>query len=762
MVVVGALVAASCSNDDGGGADSTAPASPATTAPMATTESPASTSAATTVPATTLPTIELDADLQPGVEQLAIVGAEPGVEFAVAPADSPENAAASGTTDEFGSLLFRELDGGSDYVVLTDQDGVNGVGEAVTTLDRSTHPDASFYVDQEIGPGFGYITTRDGTTLSANVSLPGPVEDGPYPTVLEYSGYEPSDPDAVGLGALYNALGYAYVGVNMRGTGCSGGSYRFFEYTQNLDGYDAIEAVAAQPWVQGNRVGMVGLSYPGITQLFVAETQPPSLAAITPLSVIDDTFNSTLYPGGLLNTGFAVDWIQNVADDAVPEGQEWAATRIAAGDEECEANQTLRLQNPDLVELILDTPYYDPALGDELSPALFADRIEVPTFIAGAWQDEQTGGRFPVMLDEFTGTDQLYASLVNGLHIEALSVGVLPRYVEFLDLYVAERTPSLDGARAIAPILLGSTFGAEGIELPPDRFAGMGYEEALAQFEAEPPIEVLFEQGAADGQQPLAPLPRFVRSFDAWPIPETEPSRWYLGGDGTAGGTLTAEPPADNGRAEYLALPDGVPPTFWDGNSSDLWRTDVVWNWQEPAPGTFVSFATEPLDETLVMVGSGSADLYVTSNLGDTDLEVTLSEIRPDGSEVYVQSGWLRASHRALDEAASTELRPVHTHLEADAEPLPDGIEDREFALARVEILPFAHVFRPGSQVRISIDAPGGNRAVWEFVTIGNGEQVTIATGGDFPSSVVLPVIPGVDVPADAPACTSLRGQPCR
>ncbi|MEM9515481.1 MAG: CocE/NonD family hydrolase [Actinomycetota bacterium] len=773
LLLAAILIAAACSSASDDAASTTTPSTGGSTATTAapTTAAP-STALATTEPATTstLPTIELDATLQPGVEQLAITGAESGTTLAVAPAADAASPAAEGTVDEFGSLLFRGLDGAADYVIVA----ADGVTEPVTTLDRSTHPDPDFYADQEIEPGYGYIETRDGTTLSANVSLPGPVEDGPYPTVLEYSGYEPSDPDAVGLGALYNALGYAYVGVNMRGTGCSGGSYRFFEYAQNLDGYDALEAVAAQPWVQNNRVGMVGISYPGISQLFVAQTQPPSLAAITPLSVIDDTFDATLYPGGILNTGFATNWIQGVVDEATPEGQEWAAARIAAGDEECATNQQLRLQNPDLVAEILDTPFYDPALGDELSPAMFASEIEVPTFIAGAWQDEQTGGHFPALLDQFTGTDRLYASLVNGLHIEALTFGILPRYVEFLDLYVAQRTPTLDGARLVAPALGSAAFGVEGIELPPDRFAGLPYEEALAAFEAEPPIEVLFEQGAADGQPPLSPVPRFVRSFDAWPIPETEPTRWFLGGDGTTGGSLTAEPPVDDGRAEYLALPDGVPATFYDDGADDgddpalsgldigsLYGVDVVWNWQEPAPGTFVSFATEPLDDTIVMVGSGSADLYVASNLGDTDLEVTLSEIRPDGSEIYVQSGWLRASQRALDEDASTDLRPVHTNLEADAAPLPDGA-DGEFALARVEIFPFAHVFRPGSQVRLSVDAPGGNRAVWEFATIGNGEQVTIATGGDTASSVVLPVIPGIDVPATAPSCTSLRGQPCR
>ncbi|MEM8619244.1 MAG: CocE/NonD family hydrolase [Actinomycetota bacterium] len=754
LLIASALLAAACSSDSSETSDSNAStvATTASTATAPTTAGPTTTEPASTSSA--LPTIELDVALQPGVEQLAITGAPVGATLQIAPASDPAGPTADGTVDEFGSLLFRGLDGDADYVIVTD----DGVSEPFTTLDRATHPEADFYASQQIDPGYGYITTRDGTTLSANVSLPGPVEDGPYPTVVEYSGYTPSNPDEAGFAALFNSLGYAYVGVNMRGTGCSGGSFRYFEYAQSLDGYDAIEAIASQPWVQGNRVGMVGLSYPGISQLFVAQTQPPSLAAITPLSVIDDSYNSTLYPGGILNTGFAVEWIQDRLDNGEPEGQEWAAQRIAAGDQECADNQLLRLQNPDLVQEIRDTPFYDAALADELSPALFADQIEVPTFIAGAWQDEQTGGRYPSILDDFSGTDQLYASLVNGLHFESISPGILPRYAEFLDLYVAERVPTLGAARLVAPLLGAGVFGVDGIELPPDRFTGLTYEEALAAFEAEPPIQVLFEQGAAEGQSPLSPLPRFVESFDAWPIPQTEPTRWYLGGDGTGGGTLTPEPPGDNGSSQYLALPDGVPPTFWGGNASDLWRADVTWNWQEPAPGTFVSFATDPLTESLVMAGSGSADLWVQSNLGDTDLEVTLTEVRPDGSEVYVQSGWLRASHRALDVDASTELQPVHTHLEADAVALPEG----EFALARVEIFPFAHVFYAGSQIRLSIDAPGGNRAVWEFATLANGEQVTIATGGDTPSSVVLPVLPGVDAPATPPPCTSLRGQPCR
>ena len=605
---------------------------------------------------------EIEPEIRPGVEQISLIGATPGADFVLVAGDEFDAPVSSGTSDAYGSLVFRSLDAATDYRV-----GDDAVLTApIDVLARDEHPDPAFYAEQRLTvartetTGFDYIETRDGTTLGAYIVLPGPVQDGPYPTVVEYSGYSPSNPEqGAGFATLFQSLGYAYVGVNMRGTGCSGGSFRFFEYAQSTDGYDVIETVAAQPWVAGNAVGMVGISYPGISQLFVAQTQPPSLRAITPLSVNDDSYRGTLYPGGILNTGFAVNWTQERVDSAMPSidpdgaptgaGQGWTVDQIETGDDECAANQGVRLQNPDLVGEIRDNEFYDPVVGDDISPRRFVDRIEVPTFLAGAWQDEQTGGRFPTMLDEFTGTDRFYASLVNGLHTESISPAVLPRMLEFLELYVAERTPDLAPARAVAPILAAGIWGTDEIGEIPDRFAGLDYSDALAAFEAEPPIEVLFEQGAADGATPLAPLARFSERFDAWPIPSAESTIWHLGTN-----TLTPEPVAEDARVDYRARPDGSPATYWSGNSSDLWRTDVVWDWQEPAEGTFADFRSEPLADTVTMVGSGSADLWITSDTGDTDIEVTLTELRPDGTEVLVQSGWLRASHRALDEDAST------------------------------------------------------------------------------------------------------------
>ena len=176
--------------------------------------------------------------------------------------------------------------------------------------------------------GYSYLTTRDGTKLAINVHPPtspagepglpagtpipsGPDFAPPYPTLIEYSGYgyaNPAGPDN-GIAVLANLMGFAVVDVNMRGTGCSGGAFDYFEPLQNLDGYDVIETIAAQPWVRDHKVGMMGISYGAISQLFTAQLDPPHLEAISPLSSIDATA-TTLYPGGILNTGFAVAWAQ--------------------------------------------------------------------------------------------------------------------------------------------------------------------------------------------------------------------------------------------------------------------------------------------------------------------------------------------------------------------------------------------------------------------------------------------------------------------
>lgn len=691
--------------------------------------------------------------LRPSINQLYVLEATPGLDLELV--GEGDAVVASGTVDEAGSLAWRELDAGT-YTVRTTTDPVTE-SEPVTVTDfEDPAPDPSFYASQTLEEGYGYLTTRDGTTLSANVVLPS--GDGPFPTVVEYSGYGPSKPGASVMAQLYNGLGFAYVGVNMRGTGCSGGSFLNFEPVQSLDGYDAIETVAAQSWAKFHQAGMVGISYPGISQLYVARTQPPSLSAITPLSVIDDTYRGTLYPGGILNTGFAVSWAAERKAQAAPYGQGWEQGLVDDGDTVCEANQAVRLQNPDPLQLIEDNPFYDDRWYEPLNQSHFVDKINVPVFLAGAWQDEQTGGHFPAMLDDFTSSPHLYATMVNGSHTESLSLGIFARYADFLDLYVGRRVPS-NAKVFVAPILAQSLTGVSGLQLPGvANYGGMGYRKALRTYESVDPIRILFEEGAADGAPSGAPLPRFEKSFPSWPVPSAEATSWFL----RPGGQLRSEPatkgPRQAGHRSYLADPTALPDTTYTGSSSGIWQAHPTYDWQQVPEGTGLGWISAPLRRTVVAVGAGSVDLWVRTPADDTDLEVTLSEVRPNGTEIYVQSGWLRASHRALDDAESTRVSPVHTDLEADASPLPAG----EFTRVRVGLFPFAQPFRQGSRLRITVDAPGGARPLWAFDTIAAGEEVQIAADRKHRSRLVLPLVPGVSVPKKAPPCASLRSQPCR
>lgn len=722
-------------------------------------------------------------EVRESVGQLSVTGLDPGAKVEVLQRAGRqgrgERVAAHARADEMGSALFRELDPGGGYAIRVGRSVTRGL---VVDSVESSQPDQSLYEGQALTEGFQYIETRDGTQLSINVVLPGPIEDGPYPTVVEYSGYDPSNPvDGLGglLGpgidptALCGALpilckvpaepgsllaglmGYAVVGVNVRGTGCSGGAYDFFEPLQVLDGYDAIETVGAQDWVAGHRVGMVGLSYPGLSQLFVAQSQPPSLAAITPLSVYGDTGTGVLRPGGILNTGFAVSWADQVLANAEPSGTPWVRELIADGDETCADNQELRLQNVDVVQKALDNPFYTEEIAAPLDIRRFAGDIDVPVFLASAWQDEQTGPSFADLLDRFDSAPVTRFTLYNGLHADGFAPQVLSEWKAFLDLYVADQVPNIPPLiRFLTPVFTRAIFGGS-VALPPDRWTGVTTaDEARARFEAEPPVRVIFESGA--GAAAGLPIGAFEHTAARWPDPGVSGRRWWL----TPAGSLRAAPAAGPTTAVSIEPDPAVGgTTFWSGGSSAIWQALPAYDWEPAADGRQATFETDPLAAPVTMLGTGSVDLWVQSSAADADLEVVLSEVRPDGQEMLVQTGRLRASYRVL-EADSTELHPTQLGREDDVAPLPPG----EWTKLRVLVPAFGHVFRPGSRVRLAVNTPGGDQATWsyELLDLDPATRHRVGTGGVAASSVALPVLDGLPVPTPLPACPSLRGQPCR
>ena len=173
-----------------------------------------------------------------------------------------------------------------------------------------------------------------------------------------------------------------------------------------------------------------------------------------------------------------------------------------------------------------------------------------------------------------------------------------------------------------------------------------------------------------------------------------------------------------------------------------------------------MSYVSAPLRRSVVVVGAGALHAWIEASTPDVDLQVTLSEVRPDGIETFVQSGWLRASERKLDRAASTLLEPVLSLRRADAAPLPRG----RFTEVIVPLYYEGHAYRAGSRIRVTISAPGGDQPAWAFadLTPGRPGTVRVAHSAAMPSRLVLPVVPTAAVPTALPACPGLRGEPCR
>src|SRR5919199_963032 len=177
--------------------------------------------------------------------------------------------------DAQGGVLFRGVKPGTGYRVRPARGGARSAPLTVLST-RAAPPSTSVYNQPLPSRGYGYLTTRDGTSLAINVHPPEditsalpvgvtlqdllkalppgvPLPQPPavqgataHPTLIEYSGYGYADPAGPqnGIAVIANLMGFTVVDVNMRGTGCSGGAFDFFEPLQNIDGYDVVETVA--------------------------------------------------------------------------------------------------------------------------------------------------------------------------------------------------------------------------------------------------------------------------------------------------------------------------------------------------------------------------------------------------------------------------------------------------------------------------------------------------------------------------------------
>ncbi|HBK78551.1 MAG TPA: peptidase S15 [Nitrospinae bacterium] len=234
------------------------------------------------------------------------------------------------------------------------------------------------------------------------------------------------------------------------------------------------------------------------------------------------------------------------------------------------------------------------------------------------------------------------------------------------------------------------------------------------------------------------PGERFVeREENEWPLARTQWTKFYLD---PANNSLTASPPPTAGSVTYTGFGEGV------------------------------TFLTGPLDADTEITGPSAAKLFVSSETEDADLFLVLRIFTGDMKEVVFQGaldphtpiaqGWLRASHRKLDPALTTEIRPYHTHDEERK--LTPG----EVVECDVEVWDTCIVVPAGHRIALTVrgkdyEYPGGasgglSNMKNAFTGCGCflhndprdrpadvfGKNVTLHTGPDRPAYILLPIVP--------------------
>lgn len=438
------------------------------------------------------------------------------------------------------------------------------------------------------------------------------------------------------------AEGYVHVIGDVRGTGGSGGemvgNYNFGGVSQGQDLYDLIEWVAVQPWCDGN-IGMIGISYFGSMQVLAAAERPPHLKAIF-VSGGHFDFYETTYHGGIL-------WFMPRAaregrggDSGIAHTNVSSRMQAEYSPAELAARVEARLADPDVAAW----PNLVHVLRYPRNRELWFDIVL--NELDGDWYEE----RNPITLAQnidipvYLQIDQGRGWTVDG-HIELFDVLRGPKRLDIGSYPPMQSRPWVEEHDAM---FRWYEYWLKGV--------GNGIMD-------EPAVSVFVE-----GSRERVTGPQ-------WPPKEIEYRSLYL----RPRGRLSTEP-------EWMKLaPDG----FYQ---APLTVTDHV---------EILDWSTPPFEEATEVIGTGAAHLFVEIDQPDTNLILRLFDAAPDGTRQFVTSGYLKASHRELDERTA-EGNPYHPHTRAV--PVEPGVVE-EYVL---RLYPFASTLLQGHRLvaELSCDEP--------------------------------------------------------
>jgi len=542
-----------------------------------------------------------------------------------------------------------------------------------------------------------FVTMSDGVEIALNVRMPKGFKRGrSYPTIFEMSGYDGGSSDGdepyAGLGSRVLTEqfkeNYITVHASVRGTGCSGGEFDLFSWRSALDGREIVSWIDQQPWSNGE-IGIYGHSYGGITGFMVAATRPPELDAVSVSGLIDDLYRGIVYPGGVSNYGFPLLWTGGVRNLYDVGGGAILGMDEGGAEKGCMKNQSTKSRtvlNDPILQGIQDT---DNTWFQVRSLINYAERIEVPIHISGAYQDEQTGPRGPFHLfEEVVNAPVRRLLQTNGDHGTQQDQKFFePERKSFLDHYL--------------------------------RGIGRGYPASSV---------VTYLENLQGGDD--VPVAIENKTF---PLENTKWTDLYFGPDGS----IQAKPEKTAGNDSYLS---GSPRQSWSYQAGH--SRGAPFTTQDANGVDELVFSTKKFDKPTAIIGPATATLFMSSTAPDTEVFVQVIDQAPDGSRYFVQRGMLKASHRAIMTGLSDRLRDGTIYRPHRPHTNPTPIRPGETYKYLVEIFPFGHVFRPGHKLIVKVHTPPAVDGSYAYVPKRPVGLNTLFHGGKTPSSLMLPFVP--------------------
>ncbi len=242
------------------------------------------------------------------------------------------------------------------------------------------------------------MLTRDGVRLEADIYRPKTELKLPILLMRQPYGKAIASTVVYAHPSWYASHGYIVVIQDVRGRGTSGGKFELFT-NEIADGLDTINWVSQFPESTG-KVGMYGFSYQGMTQLYTALHQHPSLVAIAPAMVGYDLYSDWAYENKAFCLQANLGWaIQLAAETARLQGDESAYQKLYSASRNLPLSDTIPA-NPDIMqELAADSFYHqwlnNPFPGEywqKLSPKNLLQDVDIPMLHIGGWFDPYLRG----------------------------------------------------------------------------------------------------------------------------------------------------------------------------------------------------------------------------------------------------------------------------------------------------------------------------------------------------------------------------------